>query len=178
KYLSDAASEPNDMHEDLNKYPHAIENGFISDPTSFGYPANHKSIVIPEQSQSMDCRLPSNKSLSILNELCNQEGFELSFQPCPSHSADIYNDGEVHLQAEVDGQVLGVGTGTTWEEARHQASEEALANLKPSLQFSQKHVPFSRSFQTAPNKRLKSDFSRSFPRTNSSRYSKNETFVP
>lgn len=35
-----------------------------------------------------------------------------------------------------------------------------------------------RSFQTAPNKRLKSDFSRSFPRTNSSRYSKNETFVP
>ncbi|XP_038982808.1 RNA polymerase II C-terminal domain phosphatase-like 1 isoform X2 [Phoenix dactylifera] len=189
KYLSNARSDPSTLHGDMLKPFHIKENGFTSDLNSFGYPACARDDVLPvastsEESRLMDQRLEGpNKTaaaVAALKDLCTIKGFNLVFQAQSSPSAGSVSKGEVYAQVEVAGQILGKGVGTTWEEAKLQAAEEALGALKSMLgQFTQKHSGSPRSLSATPNKRLKADFSRLLQRIPSSgRYSRNETPVP
>ncbi|XP_073101362.1 RNA polymerase II C-terminal domain phosphatase-like 1 isoform X2 [Elaeis guineensis] len=189
KYLSNARSDSNTLHGDMHKPSHIKENGFISDLNSFGYPACARDDVLPvastsEESRFMDQRLEgSNKtatSVAVLKELCTIEGFTLGFQAPTSPSASSVSKGEVYAQVEVAGQIVGIGVGTTWEEAKLKAAEEALGTLKSMLgQFTHKRSGSPRSPSATPNKRLKPDFSRVLQRIPSSgRYSRSETPVP
>nr|XP_029119740.1 RNA polymerase II C-terminal domain phosphatase-like 1 isoform X2 [Elaeis guineensis] len=176
KYLSNATSDT--LRGDMLKPSNAKENGFISDPNSFGYPAYVRDDLLgvastSEESRFLDLRLEGSKkstaSVAALKELCTIEGFNLIFQPQPSASTDSVGKGEVYAQVEVAGQILGKGVGTTWEEAKLQAAEEALGTLKSMLgQFTQKRSGSPRSVSAAPNKRLKPDFSRMLQRIPSS----------
>ncbi|XP_072987720.1 RNA polymerase II C-terminal domain phosphatase-like 1 [Typha latifolia] len=177
KYLSNALSEP-------NKPAYPKENGFISDSYSFGYPARMRDDILPIASASEeDQRTNSSRttaSVAALKELCIMEGFNLVFQAQPSPSGGSVNKEEVYAQVEIGGQILGKGAGTTWEEAKLQAADEALGTLKSMLgQFTQKRSGSPRSLPATPNKRLKPEFSRTLQRIPSSGgYSKNETSVP
>ncbi|XP_068640149.1 RNA polymerase II C-terminal domain phosphatase-like 1 isoform X2 [Aristolochia californica] len=183
KYLSQISPDP-----DLNKLSHANENGFMSDSSLLRHPGFSKDEALPipstsEQSRFLDQRLERSNtavsSISALKELCMVEGLSLDFkQPALSKGSSF--DGEVYAEVEVAGQVLGKGTGSTWDEAKLQAAEEAFGNLNLMLgQFSQKRPGSPRSLQTNPNKRLKSELPLLLQRLPSSmRYSKNGPPVP
>ncbi|XP_077241726.1 C-terminal domain phosphatase-like 1 isoform X2 [Tasmannia lanceolata] len=184
-YLSRVSPDPGD----LNRLSHAKENGFLSDSNSFGYPGFPREEPSPiasasEQSRFLDQRLEGSKTLnhsvSALKELCTTEGLNLLFQPQSPLSTGSSHKGEIYAEAEVSGQVLGKGIGSTWDEAKVQAAEEALCNLNSILsQCTEKHLGSPRSMQGISNKRLKSEFPRILQRTPSSiRYSKNGPPVP
>jgi RNA polymerase II C-terminal domain phosphatase-like 1/2 len=64
-------------------------------------------------------------------------------------------------QVEIGGQILGKGVGATWEQAKLQAADEALGNLKSMLGiFAHKSSGFQRSSVSNFN-RFKPDFQRS-----------------
>ncbi|KAL5715584.1 protein-serine/threonine phosphatase [Ranunculus cassubicifolius] len=140
-----APTTPGDSN---NKHLNSKENGFIGDLTS---------------------------SVSVLKELCTQEGLSLVFQdhsPLPTNSS---LEGESHAQVEIGGRVLGSGIGSTWDEAKMRAADEALETLKsmvgqgsssssgqqqqtysvsprPSLHASKRHkVEFPRVLQRLPS---------------------------
>ncbi|KAK9714705.1 hypothetical protein RND81_06G113800 [Saponaria officinalis] len=99
----------------------------------------------------------STSSVSALKELCMREGLGIDFRvPSPSSTSTSQGD-EVHAEVKIDGQVLGNGTGLTWEEAKTQAAENALASLKSMLGQS-KRPGSPRSLQETPSKRLKPEF--------------------
>ncbi|EHA8589795.1 RNA polymerase II C-terminal domain phosphatase-like 1 [Cocos nucifera] len=162
KYLSNARSDPNTLRGDMLKPSHMKENGFISDLNSFGYPACARDDVLPvastsEESRFMDQRLESSNktatSVAALEELCTIEGFNLVFQAQSSPSAGSVSKGEVSAQVQVAGQILGKGVGTTWEEAKLQAAEEALGTLKSMLgQFTQKRSGSPRNYNIGNHK--------------------------
>ncbi|KAG1355157.1 RNA polymerase II C-terminal domain phosphatase-like 1 [Cocos nucifera] len=154
KYLSNVTSDT--LRGDMLKPSNAKENGFISDSNSFGYPVYARDDLLgvastSEESRFMDLRLEGSKkstaSVAALKELCTIEGFNLIFQAQPSPSTDSVSKGEVYAQVEVAGQILGKGVGTTWEEAKLQAAEEALGTLKSMLgQFTQKRSGSPRNY--------------------------------
>lgn len=185
--MSNALLDPTSVHGDLNKIPYYKEKSFLNDSNSFVNPAFARDDLPSaasnsEESQFLDQKLEESKKLMAsvvaLKELCTTEGFTLGFQ-CPSLSAHSDSVGEINAQVEVAGQILGKGIGTTWEEAKLQAAEEALGALKSMLgQFTQKRLGSPRSLHSVPNKRLKAEFSRvvqQIPPSN--RYSKHDTPV-
>ncbi|CBI35689.3 unnamed protein product, partial [Vitis vinifera] len=160
----------------------------MSDTNSFGYQSFPKEgsmsfSTASESSRLLDPRLESSKksmgSISALKELCMMEGLGVEFLSQPPLSSNSTQKEEICAQVEIDGQVLGKGTGSTWDDAKMQAAEKALGSLKSMLgQFSQKRQGSPRSLQ-GMGKRLKSEFTRGLQRTPSSgRYSKNTSPVP
>ncbi|KAM5588224.1 hypothetical protein ABKV19_006588 [Rosa sericea] len=89
-----------------------------------------------EPSRPLDPRLESSKksvsSVSALKELCTMEGLGVVFQPRPPPPNSMEKD-EVHVQVEIDGEVLGKGIGLTWDEAKMEAAEKALGSLRSTL---------------------------------------------
>lgn len=190
KYLSNSNHDSSSIDGDLSRSFSELENGLSSDINSFGNMPLPKEESVSfstasESSRLMDPRLESSKrsmgSVSALKDLCLVEGLSISFEaqpPGPSNST-VQKD-EVYAQVEIDGQVLGKGVGLTWDEAKTQAAEKALGNLKSTLgQYSQKHQGSPRSLQGMSNKRFKPEFPRFLQRMPSSaRYSKNASPVP
>eukprot|EP01018_Ginkgo_biloba_P007815 Gb_14579 [translate_table: standard] len=138
------------------------------------------------QSKCVDQRLSedpkrSYNAVDALKELCTMEGLGLVFQEQPAMG--VLNRRESNAQVEVAGQILGKGSGPTWEGAKLQAAEEALRNLKSTIsQRTQKRLSSPRSVSVQPNKRIKpAELVRGAPRIPPSprRYSsKNGPSVP
>ncbi|KAG4196931.1 hypothetical protein ERO13_A06G210101v2 [Gossypium hirsutum] len=104
--------------------------------------------IASESPRLVDPRLEGSKrsmgSIAALKELCMMEGLRVAFQAQPPSFNPFQND-EVYAQVEVDGQVFGKGTGLTWEEAKMQAAEKALGNLRSMLgQFTHNRQSSSR----------------------------------
>lgn len=189
KYLLRLKPDPSFVHGDGSRFPNANDNGSINDVNSFGYQPlpKEESLSFPtvsEPSRVLESRLESSKklmgSVSALKELCMVEGLGLSFQSQPQLSANSGQRNEVYAQVEIDGQVLGKGNGLTWDEAKMQAAEKALASLKSMLgHFSHKRQGSPRSLPGMSSKRLKPEFPRVLQRIPSSaRYPKNASPVP
>lgn len=188
KYISHLNPNSGPVHEDGNRFPSANGNGFIGEVNSFGYqPLQEESPAFQYglgPSRVMDPRLESSKNLmgsvSELKELCMMEGLAFSFHPQPQFSTNMGQHNEVHAQVEVDGQVLGKGSGLTWDEAKLQAADKALGSLRSmNGQFLYKRQGSPRSLQGMPNKRFKPEFPRFLQRVpSSSRYPKNAYPMP
>lgn len=168
KYMTNALSDPIAVRGDVYK-PHVKENGFIND--SYGYSAFNRNDSAPVASTSdsrplsnnLEGPIKSRSFVAALQEICTMEGYSLAFQAQPLPPGSSVNQGEVSAQVEIQGQILGKGTGTTWEDAKLQAAEEAHESLKSMLgQFTQKRLCSPRSQPITPNKRLKQDFVRGF----------------
>ncbi|XP_039001538.1 RNA polymerase II C-terminal domain phosphatase-like 1 [Hibiscus syriacus] len=166
------------------------DNGFLGNVNLYGNQPLSKEesmsfSTAPEPSRLLDLRLEGSRksmgSVTALKELCMMEGLGVTFlAQSPSASITLQRD-EIYAQVEVDGQVLGKGIGFTWEEAKMQAAEKALGNLRSMLGglFTQKRQGSPRSLQDMQSKRLKPDFSRGLQRmTSSIRYHKNAPPVP
>ncbi|KAK6917521.1 Double-stranded RNA-binding domain [Dillenia turbinata] len=189
RYLSYVKPDVGSVQGDVSRFSAGNENGFISDSNSFGNQRLPKEDSVPyptnaaETSRHLDPRLDGSRKpmgpVSALKEMCLMEGLDVVFQAQPPHSNNALQKDEICAQVEIDGQVLGVGTGLTWDEAKAQAADKALGHLKSMLgQFNQKRQASPRSLHGMPNKRLKPDFSRSVQRMPSSaRYPRNASPV-
>ncbi|KAF9683551.1 hypothetical protein SADUNF_Sadunf04G0025500 [Salix dunnii] len=159
-----------------------------------------------EPSRLLDPRLEGSKkstsSVTALKEFCMTEGLGVNFLAQTPLSANSILGEEVHAQGlfevimvgvcileivetitpkvEIDGQVLGKGIGSTWDEAKMQAAEKALGSLRTMFgQYTPKRQGSPRLTQGMPNKRLKQEFPRVLQRMSSSaRYHKNASPVP
>ncbi|KAK9131738.1 hypothetical protein Scep_011266 [Stephania cephalantha] len=190
KYLATVSAEDSSGPGDYNKFSQLNDNG-SSDLSSFEGQTHMREEPVPvlstsDSSRFVDSRLEGSKksigSVSSLKELCMTEGLALVFQaqPQPQVSTTLVHKGESYAQVEIGGQVLGNGIGSTWDEAKMQAAEEALGNLRSMLgSNAQKYLDSPRSSQAFPNKRLKTDAPRVLHRIPSStRYSTHASPVP
>ncbi|KAJ6839434.1 RNA polymerase II C-terminal domain phosphatase-like 1 [Iris pallida] len=166
KYMTNALSDPIAVRGDVYKL-HVKENGFVSD--SYGYSAFNRNDSAPVASTSdtrplshnLEGPIKSRSFVAALQELCTMEGYSLAFQAQLPPPGSSVNQGEVSAQVEIQGQILGKGIGTTWEDAKLQAAKEAHESLISMLgQFTQKRSCSPRSQPITPNKRLKQDFVR------------------
>nr|DAD20889.1 TPA_asm: hypothetical protein HUJ06_022352 [Nelumbo nucifera] len=157
KYLSHIKSDPNSSHGDGNKLSHGNENGLLNDTNSFGSLPFSKEDSLSlstssESSRFVETRLEGSKksvgSLSALKELCTVEGLNLAFQ-MPPISANSTQKGEIYAEVEVAGHVLGKGIGSSWDEAKIQAADEALGNLKLMLSQNTQKRPGSPRWGTS-----------------------------
>ncbi|KAB2637390.1 RNA polymerase II C-terminal domain phosphatase-like 1 [Pyrus ussuriensis x Pyrus communis] len=187
-YLSRVKLDSVPVNGEMSKFSNVNNNGFVGNANSFGIQSFPKeeslsSSTSSEPSRPLDPRLEgfqkSMNSVSALKELCMMEGLGgVVFQPRPPPSANSVEKDEVHVQVEIDGEVLGKGIGLTWDEAKMQAAEKALGSLRSTL-FAQKRQVSPRSFQGMPNKRMKQEFPQVLQRMPSSaRYPKNAPPVP
>ncbi|KAB2060553.1 hypothetical protein ERO13_A10G023900v2 [Gossypium hirsutum] len=187
-YLSRIKPDTGSAQGDLSRSANTNENGFPGNLNLYGNQQSSKEESMPfsnapEPSRLLDPRLEGSRrsmgSVTALKELCMMEGLGVVFQAQPPASNTLQKD-EVYAQVEVDGQVLGKGTGFTWEEAKMQAAEKALGSLRSMLgPFTQKRQGSPRSLQDMPTKRLKPEFPRVIHRMPSSgRYHKNAPPVP
>ncbi|WOH11812.1 hypothetical protein DCAR_0831305 [Daucus carota subsp. sativus] len=186
KYISHI--NPTTGHGDGNRFLSSNGNGFIGDVNSVGYQQLQEESPTFQYglgpSRVTDPRLEGSKNLmgsvSELKELCMMEGLAFSFHPQPQFSTNMGQHNEVYAQVEVDGQVLGKGSGLTWDEAKLQAADKALGSLRSmNGQFSYKRQGSPRSLQGMPNKRFKPEFPRFLQRvSSSSRYPKNAYPMP
>ncbi|XP_068323936.1 RNA polymerase II C-terminal domain phosphatase-like 1 [Pyrus communis] len=185
-YLSRVKHDSVPVQGEMSKFPNVNNNGFVGNANSFGiqsFPKDESLSSSSESSRPLDPRLEGSKksmsSVSALKELCMMEGLGgVVFQPRPPPSANSVEKDEVHVQVEIDGEVLGKGIGLTWDEAKMQAAEKALRSLRSTL-FAQKRQGSPRSFQGMPNKRMKQEFPQVLQRMpSSSRYPKNAPPVP
>ncbi|GAY34448.1 hypothetical protein CUMW_011540 [Citrus unshiu] len=184
-YVLRVKSDSGSGHGDGSRFSNANENCFMGEINSFGgQPLAKDESLSSEPSKLVDPRLEGSKklmgSVSALKELCMTEGLGVVFQQQPPSSANSVQKDEVYAQVEIDGQVLGKGIGSTWDEAKMQAAEKALGSLRSMFgQFPQKHQGSPRSLQGMPNKRLKPEFPRVLQRMPpSGRYPKNAPPVP
>ncbi|KAH9748600.1 RNA polymerase II C-terminal domain phosphatase-like 1 [Citrus sinensis] len=184
-YMLRVKSDSGSGHGDGSRFSNANENCFMGEINSFGgQPLAKDESLSSEPSKLVDPRLEGSKklmgSVSALKELCMTEGLGVVFQQQPPSSANSVQKDEVYAQVEIDGQVLGKGIGSTWDEAKMQAAEKALGSLRSMFgQFPQKHQGSPRSLQGMPNKRLKPEFPRVLQRMPpSGRYPKNAPPVP
>lgn len=184
-YMLRVKSDSGSGHGDGSRFSNANENCFTGEINSFGgQPLAKDESLSSEPSKLVDPRLEGSKklmgSVSALKELCMTEGLGVVFQQQPPSSANSVQKDEVYAQVEIDGQVLGKGIGSTWDEAKMQAAEKALGSLRSMFgQFPQKHQGSPRSLQGMPNKRLKPEFPRVLQRMPpSGRYPKNAPPVP
>jgi len=154
--------------------------GFVGGPKEDDMPIASTS----GQSKSSEQRLPedskkSYNAIDTLKEMCTVEGLSLLFQ---EPAVGNVNRRECWAQVEVAGQILGKGSGPTWEAAKLQAAEEALRNFKSAVsQRTQKRLSSPRPVSVQPNKRIKpADLSRGPPRILPSprRYPKNGPPIP
>ncbi|XP_056171808.1 RNA polymerase II C-terminal domain phosphatase-like 1 isoform X2 [Syzygium oleosum] len=188
-YMMRAKSDPASRQGDGNRLSPARENGYFGSIYSFGNQPLPKEDPVPYATTVEPSRFPdprfegpknSTGSVSALKELCMMEGLGVVFQSPPQLATNPMQNKEVHAQVEIDGQVLGRGIGLTWDEAKIQAAERALASLRSMLgQFTPKRPGSPRSLQGIPSKRLKPEFPRVVQRMPSSaRYPKNAPAVP
>ncbi|XP_004293503.1 PREDICTED: RNA polymerase II C-terminal domain phosphatase-like 1 isoform X1 [Fragaria vesca subsp. vesca] len=185
-YISRGKPDALPIHGDASKFSNVTNNGFMGNMNSFGTQPLPKedslsSSTSSEPSRPLDPRLDNSRksvsSVSALKELCTMEGLSVLYQPRPPPPNSTEKD-EVHVQAEIDGEVLGKGIGLTWDEAKMQAAEKALGNLRSTL-YGQKRQGSPRPLQGMPSKRLKQEFPQVLQRMPSStRYSKNAPPVP
>lgn len=154
--------------------------GFVGAPKEDDMPIASTS----GQSKNGEQRLPedskkSYNAIETLKEMCTVEGLSLLFQ---EPAVGNMNRRECWAQVEVAGQILGKGSGPTWEAAKLQAAEEALRNFKSTVsQRTQKRLSSPRPVSVQPNKRIKpADLSRGAPRILPSprRYPKNGPPIP
>ncbi|KAK1283424.1 RNA polymerase II C-terminal domain phosphatase-like 1 [Acorus calamus] len=156
KYLSHVSPEPSSVDGDFNKTSHTKENGFVSDSNSFGYstfPRDDPMLIAStsEQPWFADQRF---------------DGFKKSVSSVASLKELV----------EIGEQVFGKGIGSTWDEAKEQAAEEALGGIQSMLGQKRNGSPW---LQNNSNKRSKPEFSRVLQRTPSSgRYYRNGPPVP
>uniref|UniRef100_A0A1D1Y7J3 protein-serine/threonine phosphatase n=1 Tax=Anthurium amnicola TaxID=1678845 RepID=A0A1D1Y7J3_9ARAE len=182
KYLSTISLDPGSIHGEVSLFK---ENGSVSNKSSFWYPASQgddhlTSTSEPVQFQELrvDRSKASTAAIATLKELCILEGFNMTFQKQPAVSSDLVPKGEVIAQVEIAGQLLGKGSGMTWEEAKLQAALEAIGNLQSMRgQFTQKRSASPRQAHTISSKRLKQDLSRTLQRVPSARYFKDDAPV-
>ncbi|XP_042027811.1 RNA polymerase II C-terminal domain phosphatase-like 1 [Salvia splendens] len=166
------------------------ENGFISDPNTFGYQSLPKEEGAPFSTVAASPRIrdpriePSKKpigSIAALKELCMMEGLGVAFQQHqPQFSANPGHKNEVYAQVEINGEVLGKGMGVTWDEAKSEAAEKAIGVLKSMTgQFPYRRQSSPRSMHGVSSKRMKQEFSR-VPQgmASSGRYSRNGSPIP
>ncbi|XP_022715909.1 RNA polymerase II C-terminal domain phosphatase-like 1 isoform X2 [Durio zibethinus] len=169
-YLSRTKPDSGSAQGDVSRLSNTNDNGFLGNVTSYGNQPSSKEesmsfSTASEPSSLVDPRLEASKrsmgSVSALKELCLIEGLRVVFQAQPPSSSNPLQKDEVYAQVEVDGQVLGKGTGMTWEEAKMQAAEKALGSLRSMLgQFTQKRQGSPRSLQGMQSKRQKPEFPR------------------
>ncbi|KAH7433554.1 hypothetical protein KP509_07G074800 [Ceratopteris richardii] len=104
-----------------------------------------------------------------LKDFCTAEGINVIFKDASSSDSQP----QVFVcQVEVAGRVMGKGIGRSWEEAKHQAAEEALRFLKITQQARgpSKRMGSPRSPPLQSNKRMRpSDVSRGLQRVPSPR---------
>ncbi|XP_043807812.1 RNA polymerase II C-terminal domain phosphatase-like 1 isoform X3 [Manihot esculenta] len=130
-YMSRDKSDNGTLHGDASRYPSANENGYLGNLHSFGCQQLPKdepvsSAASSEPSRLLDPRLEGSKksmgSVTTLKELCMMEGLGVNFLAQTALSSNSGQKDEVHAQVEIDGQVMGKGIGSTWEEAKMQAN--------------------------------------------------------
>ncbi|KAI5570596.1 hypothetical protein POPTR_011G049400v4 [Populus trichocarpa] len=188
-YMLRAKPDSGPMHGDSSRYPSANDNGFLGNMNLFGNQPLPKDELVAysaasEPSRLLDPRLEGSKkssgSVTALKEFCTMEGLVVNFLAQTPLSANSIPGEEVHAQVEIDGQVLGKGIGSTWDEAKMQAAEKALGSLRTMFgQYTQKRQGSPRPMQGMPNKRLKQEFPRVLQRMPpSARYHKNAPPVP
>ncbi|KAG6754840.1 hypothetical protein POTOM_040638 [Populus tomentosa] len=188
-YMLRVKPDSGPMHRDSSRYPSANDNGFLGNMNLFGNQPLPKDELVAysaasEPSRLLDPRLEGSKkssgSVTALKEFCMMEGLGVNFLAQTPLSANSIPGEEVHAQVEIDGQVLGKGIGSTWDEAKMQAAEKALGSLRTMFgQYTQKRQGSPRPTQGMPNKRLKQEFPRALQRMPSSaRYHKNAPPVP
>ncbi|XVF87514.1 hypothetical protein PTKIN_Ptkin18bG0126200 [Pterospermum kingtungense] len=188
-YLSRIKPDAGSAQGDVSRFPNTSDNGFLGNLNSYGDQPWSKEesmsfSTASESSRLVDPRVEGSKksmgSVTALKELCMMEGLGVVFQAQPPSSSNPLQKDEVYAQVEIDGQVLGKGSGLTWEEAKMQAAEKALGSLRSMLgQYTQKRQGSPRSFQGMQSKRLKPEFPRVMQRMPSSgRYPKNAPLVP
>ncbi|KAF3796196.1 RNA polymerase II C-terminal domain phosphatase-like 1 [Nymphaea thermarum] len=182
RYISSISLETGALHGDSNKISHGNENGFVNDTrSSFGYLGSSREDMpiasTSENSNFLDQRPAGSLrsgAVSCLKELCMMEGLHLVFQEQPSLSIDATSGAQVSAQVEVAGRVVGKGIGSSWEEAKQLAAQEAITTLKSSsfTQRSQRRLSSPRSSYSAPVKRMKPEYVRGSSRVSpTSRYS-------
>lgn len=98
-------------------------------------------------------------SVAALKDHCTMEGITVVFKD-PSQgapSSEVQSQG-FSCQVEVAGQVMGKGSGRSWDEAKQQAAEEALRRLKSTAppRGCQKRMNSPRSPPLQSNKRVRS----------------------
>lgn len=146
--LSNTYIAPNttDMQKRSSKFSHSQENGASN------------SITVKHATEE------STSPAAMLKELCITEGYTVSFLAQTSSPAGgSINEEDIQHFAlvEIAGQVMGNGSGKTWEEAKMKAAEEALESLKSMLgQFTHKRPISPRSQVATSHKRPKQDLSR------------------
>ncbi|KAJ6979052.1 RNA polymerase II C-terminal domain phosphatase-like 1 [Populus alba x Populus x berolinensis] len=188
-YMLRVKPDSGPMHGDSSRYPSANNNGFLGNMNLFGNQPLPKDELVAysaasEPTRLLDPRLEGSKkssgSVTALKEFCMMEGLGVNFLAQTPLSANSIPGEEVHAQVEIDGQVLGKGIGSTWDEAKMQAAEKALGSLRRTFgQYTQKRQGSPRPTQGMPNKRLKQEFPRALQRMPSSaRYHKNAPPVP
>ncbi|EPS60624.1 hypothetical protein M569_14177, partial [Genlisea aurea] len=131
KYLSQLKSDS--LHSTENQNKLLGGNDFISEAGIY-YQASAPSTSSTQSSLLESNFESSRKSISALKELCTVEGLEIAYQTRPNFSVNNRGQkGEVYAEVEINGQVLGKGIGLTWDEAKGQASDNALGVLRPML---------------------------------------------
>ncbi|KAB2079246.1 hypothetical protein ES319_A06G219300v1 [Gossypium barbadense] len=187
-YLSHIKPDSGSAQADVSRLSNMNDTAFLGNMNSHGNQPSSKEefmsfSIASESPRLVDPRLEGSKrsmgSIAALKELCMMEGLRVAFQAQPPSFNPFQND-EVYAQVEVDGQVFGKGTGLTWEEAKMQAAEKALGNLRSMLgQFMHNRQSSSSSLQGIQGKRLKLEFPQ-VPQWMASygRYPKNAPWVP
>ncbi|KAL6903739.1 hypothetical protein ACP4OV_004552 [Aristida adscensionis] len=162
------------------------ENAFNSYSNLHRYSGGNRDDVLPAASTSDESRYINNGidssrnpggCVAALKNLCIVEGYNLGFQA--QQSTDGSEGNEVHAQVEIDGQILGKGVGSTWEEAKLQAADEAYGTLRSMRsQLSQRQSASPRSSVPNFSKRFKQDFSQGMQRVPPGRYYRNDYRFP
>ncbi|XP_042042010.1 RNA polymerase II C-terminal domain phosphatase-like 1 [Salvia splendens] len=158
-----------------------LQDNYINDGVSSREATPSRTSVSP---RILDPRFETSKkstnSISALKELCMMEGLSVAYQTQPQFSAHWGQKNEVYAEVEIDGQVLGKGTGLTWDEAKSKAAEKAIVAVKSMFsQYPHKRQASPRSLQEMPSKRLKPESSRALHRMPSSaRPPKNAPHIP
>ncbi|KAL5730230.1 protein-serine/threonine phosphatase [Ranunculus cassubicifolius] len=170
--------------EKLNNLSPQNESDVLADSLSFGrgqslkeeHPLSTLTTTSAPSGRYLDPRMMESgskkplDSVSALKQLCFKEGLALMIKGQPTVSNSVQRD-EEHALVEIGGKVLGRGTGSTWEEAKIEAAEEALDNLK-SMFSTQKRASSPKPLQLFPSKRMKPESTRVLNRFPSiSRYS-------
>ncbi|CAH8346106.1 unnamed protein product [Eruca vesicaria subsp. sativa] len=159
-YLSRENDNTGPSHRDVSPYTNG--NVIMGNANTL----DEKAMPVPSTPTGtrLEGSIRHTDSIPTLMEVCASEGWELSFQSKRPRQSDIVHKDEFHAKVAINGSLIGEGIGSTWEEARMQAAERALANVRPLLQ---RQEP-SRSFGGMSNKRLKPNFQRSMQRMPSS----------
>ncbi|XP_021726412.1 RNA polymerase II C-terminal domain phosphatase-like 1 [Chenopodium quinoa] len=152
--------------------------GFVSDANSRKEETVPSSELTGLDDSIVDGSKDPMGSVPALKQLCMREGLDVDFKGQSPTSTNQVNRDEIHMEVEVNGQVLGKGTGSSLDEAKIQAAEMALATLKSMLGQNTKRPSSPRLLQAMTSKRLKPDYSRVLEHMASSRYPRNASPVP